>query len=266
MDKQSLKQEVYHYWNQASCGTEVAHNKKFSKEYFDEIEAYRYAIESEIFSFAQFTRYRNKKVLEVGIGAGTDFVQWVRAGAQAYGVDLTQEAVENTQTRLMLENIYAQELRVADAENLPYEDAQFDLVYSWGVIHHSPDTIKCLEEIIRVTKSSGTIKLMLYNRRSLFALYRYMLAGLLKGKPFQSIASVLYHHQESKGTKAYTFKEIKKIMSNYSIQIISLQAPVTKHDLLFYKAKPFQWLAYLAACALGWNRSGWYMMIELKKN
>ena len=61
--------------------------KKFSVDYFNDIEHRRYTIEPEIFSFAQFTRYRNQKVLEVGIGAGTDFVQWVRAGAKAYGVD-----------------------------------------------------------------------------------------------------------------------------------------------------------------------------------
>ena len=79
MNNENLKQEVYKYWNNASCGTEHTKKDKFSKEYFEEIEQLRYAAEPEIFSFAQFTRFKDKKLLEVGIGAGTDFLQWVRA-------------------------------------------------------------------------------------------------------------------------------------------------------------------------------------------
>ena len=70
MHKEHLKQEVYNYWNKASCGTEFVKKEKFSKEYFEEIEQIRYLVEPEIFAFAQFTRFYGKKVLEVGVGAG----------------------------------------------------------------------------------------------------------------------------------------------------------------------------------------------------
>lgn len=264
MNEQQLKQAVNLYWDRASCGTEVSKKEKFSQHYFNDIEAYRYSVESEIFAFAQFTRFHGKKVLEVGVGAGTDFVQWVRAGAHAYGIDLTQEAIDNTLHRLALEGLRPYDLQVADAEKIPYPDNSFDCVYSWGVIHHSPDTLQCLHEIVRVTKSTGTIKIMIYNRYSLFALYRYILCGLFKGRLI-SLKKILYYHQESLGTKAYTFKEVKKILSVLPVKIVSIKATVSQHDLLFYKSRIFKWAAYLAACLGGWNKVGWFMTIELEK-
>lgn len=265
MDQQKLNDAVCTYWNRASCGTDCTKKEKFSRDYFEDIESFRYAIEPEIFSFAQFTRFKGKKVLEVGVGAGTDFLQWVRAGTQAYGIDLTKEAIANTVRRLQLEDLSACDLCVADAQKLPYQDDMFDLVYSWGVIHHAPDPLICLDEIVRVTKSNGTIKLMLYNRHSLFAFYRYLLCGVLKGRFFTRWSSVIFYHQESLGTKAYTRKEMISILRRYPVVITHLKATVSSHDLLYYKSKVWRCLAYLLACLCGWNSVGWFMTIELRK-
>lgn len=265
MHNEQLKESVRTYWNKASCGTEYIQEEKFSSTYFEAIEQWRYAIEPEIFAFAQFSRFHGKKVLEVGVGAGTDFMQWVRSGAVAYGIDLTQEAIDHVVARLALYNLHAQEVKVADAEQLPYEDNFFDLVYSWGVIHHSPDMEQCLKEIIRVTKSGGIIKIMVYNRHSLFALYRYLLCGLFKGKPFTRWDHILFNHQESIGTKAYTITEMKLILSQHAVRIKQIKATVTNHDLLYYKGRIARFCAYVAACLLGWNRVGWFMTIELEK-
>jgi len=265
MNEANLKNEVASYWNKEACGTNITLAKKYTKEYFGEIEEFRYRIEPEIFSFAQFTRYRNQKVLEVGIGAGTDFLQWVRAGTKAYGIDLTEEAVEHVKNRLNMFGLSAEEVRVADAENLPYEDDFFDLVYSWGVIHHSPDTLKALSEIIRCTKRGGAIKIMIYNRRSLYALYKYLRFGLFRGKPFRSISDILYHHQESIGTKAFTMSEIKKILSKYEVEIKRINANATNYDLLWDKPLIFRLLAYILACLFGFKKCGWFMTIDLKK-
>lgn len=266
MNPEQLKNSVKNYWNATPCGTEFIPVKKFSPAYFEAIEDFRYTIEPEIFAFAQFTRFSGKKVLEVGVGAGTDFLQWVRAGAECHGVDLTEQAIEHVQHRLDLAGLQATEIRVGDAEALPHTDNSFDLVYSWGVIHHSPNTKKCFEELIRVAKPGGRIKVMIYNRSSLFAFYQYLQHALLRGKPFRSVKKVLYHYQESPGTKAYTFREVKKMLAGQPVSIVQLKATVTNHDLLYYKSKPFRWLAYVLACIGGWNRVGWFMTIELQKN
>lgn len=265
MNNENLKQRVKKYWNIAACGTEFINKPKFSADYFEAIQDFRYSIEPEIFAFAQFTRFHGKKVLEVGVGAGTDFSQWIKAGAECHGIDLTEQAVTHVKHLLDLQGLKAAEIKVADAENIPYDDNTFDLAYSWGVIHHSPDMIKCLHELIRVTKHGGKIKVMIYNKHSLFAIYLYLKNALLKGKPFQSLNTVIYNHQESIGTKAFSLKEITIILKQMPVSIVQIKSPVTKHDLLYYRSKIIQALAYVFACFCGWNSSGWFMQIELQK-
>jgi hypothetical protein len=124
----ALKAEIRRFWNRQSCDTQVATEKKFSKEYFEEIERFRYFDQPFIHSFAQFSRYYQKKVLEVGFGAGTDFIQWLRAGARLSGIDLTDEALANVRHRIAAYDLPSPEsLQVGDAENLPFESNTFDL-------------------------------------------------------------------------------------------------------------------------------------------
>ncbi|MGA2137416.1 MAG: class I SAM-dependent methyltransferase [Verrucomicrobiia bacterium] len=165
---ESLKDQVRDFWNQQSCGTEVAKASKFTLGYFEEIEEFRYFDQPFIHAFAQFTRYHGKKVLEVGFGSGTDFIQWLRAGARLTGVDLTPEALAHARERIEVYGLPTPEvLQVADAENLPFASDSFDLGYSFGVLHHTPDTGKALAELVRVTRPGGHVKVMLYNRRSI---------------------------------------------------------------------------------------------------
>lgn len=262
---QGLKQDVKSYWNKQSCGTDVAVSEKFSRSYFEEIEEHRYRVEEEIMPFAQFTRWHGKKVLEAGVGAGTDFLQWVRAGAIAHGIDLTEEGIAHVQHRLEVYGLQCEDLRVGDAENIPHQDNYFDLVYSWGVIHHSPDTLKALGELVRVARPGGRIKVMVYNRRSPYVVYKYLRWGLFAGKPFKSIKSIMAEHQESPGTKAYTIKEMRKILAGYPVKIISIDAPATYYDLLPDKSAPARWGAYILTFLFGLKKCGWFLRFEVEK-
>lgn len=263
--KDALKAEVQAYWNARSCGTDAARAEKFSRAYFDEIEQFRYESEPYIFSFAQFTRYHGLRVLEVGVGAGTDFIQWVRAGAEAHGVDLTDEAVAHVEQRLKIYGLRAAEVRTADAESLPYPDDHFDLVYSWGVIHHSPSTVRALQELVRVTKPGGEIKVMVYNRHSLHTFYRWGRYALLRGKPFMSFAQVLHHHMESLGTKGYTLREVRAMADALPLENVVVAAPVNRYDLLYNKPWPARVAARLLACVLGHNRCGFFLTLQARK-
>ena len=143
-----LKEQVRQFWSEQSCDTQVAVSAKYSRDYFEEIERFRYFDQPFIHSFAQFTRYRGRRVLEVGFGAGTDFIQRIRAGAIASGVDLTREALGNLQERIASYGLPPPEqLRTGDAEALPFADAIYDLGYSFGVLHHTPDTEKAIADI-----------------------------------------------------------------------------------------------------------------------
>jgi SAM-dependent methyltransferase len=258
--------DVRDYWNQQSCGAGVAVADKHSRDYFEQIEEFRYRLEPEIFAFAQFTRHRGKKMLEVGVGAGTDFLQWCRAGADAHGVDLTEEAIENVRARLFVYDQHAADLKVGNAESLPYPDGTFDLVYSWGVIHHSPDTEKAFSEIVRVTRTGGTIKLMVYNRYSLQTFYWWLRHGLFRGKPWRSFADVLHHHMESVGTKGYTRGEITAMAERHNVAVKLIDTTASPfYDLLVSRRWPLPMIAYLLAVIAGFRRCGWFLRAEMIK-
>jgi ubiquinone/menaquinone biosynthesis C-methylase UbiE len=254
-DDIALKQRVHAFWNAQSCDTQVAKAEPFSKQYFEEIEAFRYFDQPFIHAFAQFTRFHKKRVLEVGFGAGTDFIQWLRAGAIVTGVDLTEEALRNLSRRIELYELPAPaHIGIADAEKLPFADNSFDLGYSFGVLHHTPDTEAAIREMIRVVKPGGEIKLMLYNRRSIYVLNRWVKYALLRGRFWKSLRWVLWNHTESAGTKGYTRGELQQIFNNLPIEDLRIETHVTSGDFLSASAlPPLNWLYRLCLAVAGYR-------------
>lgn len=110
--------------------------------------------------------FDNIQFLEIGCGMGTDALQIAKKGIEVTAIDLTDEGIRLAKDRFSLNN-YSADLRIADAENLPFEDTYFDIVYSFGVLHHIPDTQKAINEIYRVLKPGGEAYIMLYNKISL---------------------------------------------------------------------------------------------------
>jgi len=263
-----LKAEVKTFWNRRSCDTQHAHSEKFSLSYFEEIERWRYADQPYIHSFAQVTRYRGKRVLEVGFGAGTDFIQWLRAGAVTCGVDLTEEALANLRRRIEVYGLPAPEcLRVADAEDLPFSSDSFDLGYSWGVLHHTPNTEKAVAELVRVVKPGGEIKLMMYNRHSLCAYKCWLKQALLKGRPWKSLRWVLWNYIESTGTKGYTESELRKMLVPLGVTDLRVETFLSSADRIARKTFPF-WLLDVPLAllvALTGNRLGWFRCVTARK-
>lgn len=213
-----LNERVRRYWEREPCGTHdyvVTGVPEGSPEWFQRIEEYRYAVEPFIHSVAQFTRYRGRRILEVGVGAGTDHLQWARAGANCHGVDLTDAAINTTRKHLEL-NRLSSDLRRADAESLPFDDGVFDLVYSWGVIHHSERPERIVGEIYRVLRPGGEFRGMMYGRRSVVAARLWVKYALLRGKPWRRLDEVIWHHVESVGTKAYTLPELAAMFGQFT--------------------------------------------------
>jgi 2-polyprenyl-3-methyl-5-hydroxy-6-metoxy-1,4-benzoquinol methylase len=122
--------------------------------------------------FVDFDALPGKDVLDVGCGSGIATQLLAEAGANVTAIDLTSWAVETTRKRLAAFGLEG-DVRQADAELLPFPDSSFDLVFSWGVIHHSSDMEQALRELVRVLRPGGELVLMVYHRRSLFfAVYR----------------------------------------------------------------------------------------------
>jgi len=212
-----LNQQVRSYWEQEPCGSSieiVGDLPKQGRSWFEQIEAHRYKIEPMIHSVAQFTRHFGKTVLEVGVGAGTDHLQWARVGARLYGVDLTNAGIETTRCHLRSFG-FASDLQQANAEELPFADEKFDVVYSWGVIHHADKPERIVAEIRRVLKPGGVFLGMMYGRHSIVAAKLWIRYSLFRLKPWMSFAEAIWNQVESVGTKAYTVPELHKLFSDF---------------------------------------------------
>jgi SAM-dependent methyltransferase len=239
------KQRVKTYWEREACGEIHAEAPEGTPEFFAQVERRRDELEPHIASFADFEGARGQRLLEIGVGLGTDFVRFVRAGASATGVDLTERAVGLVQQRLQVEGLEA-DLRVADAEALPFEDGTFDRVYSWGVLHHTPDTARAVREAVRVLRPGGTLCVMLYARHSWVGYGFWVRHALLSGRPWRSLSAVLARHMESEGTKAYTERELRQMFGE--LDGLEIDKVATAYDLQL--AGP---LARLTGDRLGWH-------------
>ncbi len=223
----ATKDAVGAYWNAAPCGTRDASSVPVS-EFSKELERQRDEREPFIARFANFEQARGKKLLEVGVGAGTDHLRFARVGAICTGVDLTPSAIELTRSRLQSEGLNSN-LQVSDAETLPFDDGTFDIVYSWGVIHHTPNTPKAATEIVRVLRPGGRFCVMIYNRHSLVALQTWLVYAAAKGNLTRSFSDVLASHMESPGTKAYTVGESRALFRG--VEDLRVETVVTPYDM-----------------------------------
>jgi SAM-dependent methyltransferase len=196
--------------------------------------------------------------LEVGFGAGTDFIQWLRVGAQVSGIDLTPEALQNVTNRVKVYELPPPEsIQVADAENLPFPSGTFDLGYSFGVLHHTPDTMRAIGELTRVVKPGGDIKIMLYNRHSIWCLNLWIRYALLRGRPWKPFAWTLWNFNESVGTKAFTRRELREMLSQVGWEDVHVRTEVTSADYLGASAfPPLNWF-YRIAIRLAGVRECW---------
>lgn len=161
----NLKERVRAFWQANPCGVKFADAEPGTRLFYERVEQHRYLTEWHIPEAADFQGARGMKVLEIGCGLGTDGAQFARAGADYTGVDLTEAAIELAERRFELFDLKGR-FETADAENLQFADASFDIVYSHGVLHHTPDTERAVREIHRVLRPGGRAVVMLYHRDS----------------------------------------------------------------------------------------------------
>lgn len=158
---------------------------------------------------------RGTRVLEIGCGMGLQTGELTKRGAHVTAIDLTAPAVEATRARLVLLGYDATVLQ-HDAEALPFEDGQFDLVWSWGVIHHSARTGRIVREVSRVLVPTGEARVMVYNRDGLMArmiLIRHYLLG--RGYRTKTADEVLWEHTDGASARYYTKDQAEDLFSTF---------------------------------------------------
>jgi ubiquinone/menaquinone biosynthesis C-methylase UbiE len=254
----AIKEQVRRFWDARPCGTgDVAGAAEGSPQFFEALDARRYRLEPFIDEYARFAEQRGRRVLEIGCGAGGDLARFASAGAFATGVDLSPRSLALVRRRFDIAGLPV-DLRVADAEALPFPDVTFDLVYSWGVLHHTPDTGRAIAEAFRVLVPGGRACVMLYHRRSLFALQAWLRYALLRGRPSRSVAEVLATHIESVGTKAYTPAEARSIFEASGFKDVTTETVVTVWDARLTR-RLFLPPSVRALLPAAW---GWFLVIR----
>jgi len=186
------EQTVQKFWQDHACGdTQVGGlHERFRgdyEEFFADYDRFRYQNERHLPACIESLNVAGKRVLEIGLGEGSDAERLIRAGAEWSGVDLTSESVARVRARMTLRDLRYKELRQGSVLDLPFDNETFDLVFSHGVLHHVPDIRKAQTEIYRVLRPGGELVVMLYARWSLNYLVSIGLvrrAALLAAAPF----------------------------------------------------------------------------------
>lgn len=222
-----MKENVIEQWNKTPCGSlEVsAALEPGSLAFFDAVRVSRYEItDCWMKEKIPFHAGKGKKLLEIGFGMGTDLLTWCLAGAESYGIDLTPEHHRLAELNFRLHNQTAH-LQIADAANIPFPSESFDICYSNGVLHHTPDTVRCISEAYRVLKPGGQFIFSMYRTYSAFHLIsKLLLEGILGGQlkklGYRGLLSTIekgadgIHIQPL--VKTYTKRQLKYILADFS--------------------------------------------------
>lgn len=258
----SEKQRAREQWTHDPAGAVYGREHEFgTREFFDEVERHRYQEYAPwmpgVMGFDQFA---GKRLLEIGCGMGTDLLQFARGGAQVTGVDLTPRSIEISRHHLKLYD-QSGDFAITDAEVLPFADESFDVVYSNGVLHHTPDTAEAVLEIHRVLRPGGLARVMLYHRQSWnywfeIILHRGLLRGqLLRGRSPEAIMSRYVEVNEGEGrplVRVYSRKQARKLFSMFR-EVKTEIRQLTRGDFYFFGRLFPQSVVDTVSRAIGWN-------------
>jgi ubiquinone/menaquinone biosynthesis C-methylase UbiE len=263
--------DVQRYWDARPCNIRHSTKPVGSKEYFDEVEARKYLVEPHIPAFADFDRWRGKRVLEVGCGIGTDSINFARAGAELTAVELSGESLRIAAQRAEVMGV-ADRIRFVEgnAEELTsvLDDEPHDLVYSFGVVHHTPHPERALAEMRALTAPGGTLKLMVYHRRSWKVFWIVVAQG--RGRFWKTDELVAEHSEAETGcpvTFAYTREEGRELIEQAGYRVQDLHVdhvfPYRVRDYVEYryvKQPYFRWMPEPLFRAFE-RRFGWHLLV-----
>ncbi|MCK4910545.1 MAG: class I SAM-dependent methyltransferase [Thermodesulfovibrionales bacterium] len=264
-------EDVRKYWNDRPCNIRHSQKPVGTREYFDDVEKRKYFVEPHIPGFAEFDKWKGKKVLEIGCGIGTDSINFARAGADLTAVELSSSSQEVARKRFDVFGLNARFYN-GNAEELSTlipEGEKFDLIYSLGVIHHTPHPERVFEEIRKFCKPETEIRVMLYSKWCWKALWVILTYG--KGA-FWRVEELVREYSEAQTgcpvTFTYSFNEVREVMKGYDVFEI-------KKDHIFpfvipkYVKYEYEWVWYfrwMPKPLFRWleHNFGWHTLIKAR--
>lgn len=263
--------DVRDYWDTRPCNIRHSPKRVGSRGYFDEVEARKYFVEPHIPVFAEFERWRGKRVLEVGCGIGTDSINFARAGAKLTAVDLSGESLHLAERRARVMGVADRiEFVQGNAEELTsvVSGEPYDLIYSFGVVHHTPRPERALAEMRALAAPGTVLKLMVYHRRSWKVFWIAVTQG--RGRFWKTDELVARHSEAQTGCPVtYTFSrsEGRELVEHSSFRVDELLV-----DHVFpYRVRDYAQYRYLKEPYFRWmpqplflsfeHQFGWHLLV-----
>ena len=264
--------KIRDYWNNQPCNIKHSSKPFASIEYFDDVEHKKYFVEPHIRDFADFDKWKNKRVLELGCGIGTDSINFARAGAILTVVELSDVSLEICKKRFDVYGLTATFI-CANIENISdiLKDKQFDLIYSFGVIHHTLEPKRVMNQVYNLLASDGEFRFMVYSKIS-FKLFWLMMEHNIKDISVGSklVCSQSEAQKDCPTTFTYTFDEIKNELLDERFDIIDIH----KDHIFIYDIKNYKQNIYLKDeywCNMDYKdieeiakELGWHTMVVCK--
>ena len=247
---------IQRYWNERIHDLEMTDAAVGTRQFFDDLDDYRFDKLHYLPRLVDFSSFGDRRLLEVGCGIGTDLVRFARAGAKVSGIDLSETAIDLARKNFALNHLNAEELRVANGEQLPYPNESFDVVYGHGVIQYTADPAQLVRECHRVLKRGGTGIFMVYNRVS-------WLNGLSK------VMQVALEHEDAPVLKKFSIGEFRDLLQPFEqVDIIPERFPVKSRLHKGWKGVAFNtmFVGTFNALPRAWVRPlGWHLMAFCRK-
>jgi 2-polyprenyl-3-methyl-5-hydroxy-6-metoxy-1,4-benzoquinol methylase len=256
---ETLEERIKRYWNAQPCNVKHGKAEPGTLEFFQEVSARRYRVESHIPEFAGFYLWQGRRVLEIGPGIGSDAAEFARAGADYYAIDYSEESVKLAQQRFQVEGLEG-EFRCGNASDpASYKDLPaMDLVYSYGVIHHFPAIDNIIKNVYNVLAPSGEFRFMVYAKNS------WKQAMINKGlDQYEAQAGCPY-------AKSYTKDDIHELLEP-QFEILRLrQDHCFMYNVEQYKQGNYELEPWFAAMPEAMREAvreylGWHLLVKARK-
>jgi 2-polyprenyl-3-methyl-5-hydroxy-6-metoxy-1,4-benzoquinol methylase len=262
---------VRDFWNRRPCNIRHSPQPVGTREYFDEVEARKYLVEPHIPAFADFPHWKGRRVLEIGCGIGTATISFLREGARVTAVDLSSESLALARRRAELYGL-ADKVTFfeADAERLSeiVPPEPYDLVYSFGVLHHTPHPIRAIDQIRAFVRPGSTVKLMMYHTLSWKVFWAVLLGG---GGRFGDWRRIIARYSEAQTgcpvTYTYTKRELAGILEARGFQVTEIFVdhifPYRVADYIAYRYRKVWYFRWMPTAVFRWleRRFGWHLCV-----
>jgi SAM-dependent methyltransferase len=262
---------VRDFWDRRPCNIRHSLRPVGTQEYFDEVEARKYFVEPHIRRFAEFPKWAGKRVLEIGCGIGTDTINFARHGALVTALELSERSLEIARHRAEVYG-FADRIRFfgGNAEELatfvPIEP--YDLIYSFGVIHHTPRPERVIEQMRHYVQPGSIIKVMVYHRYAWKVLWILLTHG--RGQFWRCTDLVARHSEAESGcpiTYTFTRCEMRDLLQRYGFQVTDLWVdhifPYHIPDYLQYRYRRAWYFRLMPGWLFRWleRHFGWHLCV-----